>query len=74
MKWEVSLWNYHKIGLIVALFVFILLCPPILPYVQRNTRSWFFTALFYALVVWSFLFIMLHVYSSKNQHTMEDDL
>lgn len=74
MKWEVSFWNYHKIGLLLAIFIFILLSPPIFPYVQRNTASWFWMALFFSFVVWSFIFILLHTYSGRNKNSLSTEL
>ena len=73
MTWDMSLWNYHKLALLSALFVFILLCTPIFNYLQRNTRSQYWVALIIALLVWSYIFIMLHVYSSKNKYNRSSD-
>jgi len=73
MAWDMSLWNYHKLAIITSLFVLILLFPPIFPYIQKHTKSQRWTALVIALIIWSFIFIMLHVYSSKTKMTMSDD-
>ncbi len=73
MSWDMSLWNYHKLSLITAIFTFILLYPPVLLYIQRGTNSQIWTAIVIALLMWSFIFIMLHVYSSKNKHNHSSD-
>jgi len=73
MSWDMSLWNYHKLSLITGLFVFILLSPPVFFYIQNNTRSQLWTAFVIALIIWSFIFIMLHVYSTKNKHNQSND-
>lgn len=73
MTWDMSLWNYHKMALITSLFVFILLSPPIFTYIQRSTASQYWVALFISLIIWSFIFIMLHTYSSKNKFTRSYD-
>jgi len=75
MKWDMSLWNYHKLALLTSLFVFILLCPPVYTYFQRGTSSQLWLAFLIALLVWSFIFIMLHVYSGKSKFSQSvDDL
>ncbi len=68
-----SLWNYHKLSLITAIFTFILLYPSVLGYIQRGTNSQIWTAIVIALIMWSFIFIMLHVYSSKNRQNQSLD-
>jgi hypothetical protein len=73
MYWDMSLWNYHKLSLMTAIFIFILLYPPVLSYIQRGTNSAIWTAIVIALLMWSFIFIMLHFYSSKNKHTQSAD-
>jgi len=65
MQWQYSLYNYHKLALIVSILVFILLSPPIFKFFQRNTSSMFFVALIIALIVWSFTFIILHILTYK---------
>ncbi len=75
MTWDMSLWNYHKLALITSIFVFILLSPPVFMYIQRATMSQYWVAFFIALIIWSFIFIMLHAYSSKNRFNRSyDDL
>ena len=73
MTWDMSLWNYHKLALLTSLFIFILLSPPIFTYIQRGTNSQFWVAFVIALLMWSFVFIMLHVYSSKNKFNRSAD-
>jgi hypothetical protein len=73
MTWDMSLWNYHKLSLITGLFIFILLSPPIFNFIQRGTMNQYWTAFFIFLVMWSFMFIMLHVYSSKNKMNRSSD-
>lgn len=60
-------------GLLVALFVFILLSPPIITFIQKGTDSWFWFAFVNGLIVWSFVFIMLHTYAGQNNHNRADD-
>jgi hypothetical protein len=75
MSWDMSLWNFHKLALLTSLFTFILISPPIYTYIQRGTTSQYWLAFVIALLMWSFIFIMLHVYSSKNKfNRSEDDL
>ena len=73
MTWDMSLWNYHKLALLTAIFTFILLSAPVYSYLQKNTASQNWVALIVALLIWSFIFIMLHVYSSKNKFNRSAD-
>ena len=66
MKWQASLWNYHKIGLIVSLFTFIILIPPISTFIRVNTMNVYWFAFVIALLVWSFIFIILHILDGKR--------
>lgn len=72
MQWEVSLWNYHKLAILVSIWVFILLTPTVYNFLRRNTRNQFWLAFVIALLVWSFVFIILHVYSGTYSHTNGD--
>jgi uncharacterized membrane protein YhaH (DUF805 family) len=73
MTWDMSIWNYHKLALLSALFVFILLSPPVITFFQRSVKSQYWFAFVIALLIWSFIFIMLHVYSSKNKYNRSAD-
>jgi hypothetical protein len=52
--------------LIVSLFVFIILIPPISTFIRNNTVNVYWFAFVIALLVWSFIFIMLHVLDGKR--------
>lgn len=67
MQWTYSIYNFHKLALLVSLLVFILIYTPVFTFFQRNTSSRFFVALIIALIVWSFTFIILHSFSIKNR-------
>lgn len=73
MTWDMSIWNYHKLALLTSLFVFILLSPPVITFLHKSTQSQYWLAFIIALLVWSFIFIMLHVYSSKNKYNRSAD-
>ena len=73
MEWEVSIWNYHKLALIVSLWVFILVSPPVYKFLASNVRSQIWTSIVIALLVWSFVFIILHTFSGKNKITGSND-
>jgi hypothetical protein len=73
MTWDMSLWNYHKLALLSAIFIFILISPPIYPFLKNHTTSQYWVAFIIALIVWSFIFMMLHVYSSKNKFNRSSD-
>jgi hypothetical protein len=59
MQWEVSIWNYHKLALLTSLWVFILLSTPVYNFLRRNVCSQMWLAFVVALLVWSFVFIIL---------------
>jgi uncharacterized membrane-anchored protein YhcB (DUF1043 family) len=65
MDWQHSIWNYHKLALVVSLLIFILLSPPIFNFFKRSTTSMFWVAFVIALIVWSFVFLILHIYTDK---------
>ena len=67
MQWTYSIYNFHKLALLVSLLVFILIYTPVFTFFQRNTNSRFFVALVIALIVWSFTFLILHELSNKNK-------
>lgn len=74
MHWENSIWNYHKLGLIVAFFVFFLVSPPIYKFILKyNYNSWM-TAITIGILTWGFVFLILHGYTSKrdNNSVIED--
>ncbi len=73
MQWQVSIWNYHKLALLTSLWVFILLTPPIYGFISKSVKNQMWVAFVMALLVWSFVFIILHTYSGKNQFTNGDD-
>jgi hypothetical protein len=73
MEWEVSIWNYHKLALIVSLWVFILVSPPVYKFISSNMRTPIWTAIVIALLVWSFVFIILHTFSGKSKITGNND-
>ena len=73
MQWEVSIWNYHKLALLTSLWVFILLSTPVYNFLRRNVCSQMWLAFVVALLVWSFVFIILHIYSNKNKYTNGTD-
>ncbi len=73
MEWEVSIWNYHKLALIVSLWVFILVSPPVYKFLASNVRNQIWTAIVIALLVWSFVFIILHTFSGKSKITSGND-
>ncbi len=72
MEWQHSIWNYHKIALIISLFVFIMLSPPIFTFFRKSTNSMFWVALVIALITWSFIFIVLHIYMDKYKTNQVD--
>jgi hypothetical protein len=74
MFWENSIWNYHKLGLLVAFFVFFLVSPPIYRFISRyNYNSWM-VAITIGILTWGFVFLILHGYTSKrdNNSIVED--
>jgi hypothetical protein len=72
MRWESITWNYHKLGLVIALFVFILLIPPVYTFLQKSTVNGYWSAFVVALLVWSFVFIMLHIYTGRRNQQDND--
>jgi hypothetical protein len=73
MEWEVSIWNYHKLALIVSLWVFILVSPPVYKFLLVNSSSQIWVSIVIALLVWSFVFIILHTFSGKSKITGNDN-
>lgn len=73
MEWQVSLWNYHKLAIIVSLWVFILVSPPVYKFLYSNVTSQIWLAVVIALLVWSFVFIILHTFAGKNNYTKNAD-
>ena len=73
MEWEVSIWNYHKLALIVSLWVFILVSPPVYKFLLVNSSSQIWVSIVIALLVWSFVFIILHTFSGKSKITGNND-
>jgi len=68
MKWENSLWNYHKFALLVAFLVLFLVSPPILKFIYKYNYSGWWAAFTIAVLVWGFTFLMLHGYTSKRDN------
>lgn len=74
MFWENSVWNYHKLGLLVAFFVFFLVSPPVYKFILKyNYNSWM-AAITIGILTWGFVFLILHGYTSKrdNNSIVED--
>jgi len=67
MDWEHSIWNYHKIALIIGLLIFILLTPPFMKFFVSHTKNGYWVAFVIALIIWSFVFIILKIYGSVNK-------
>lgn len=65
MKWENSLWNFHKLGLIVAFFVFLLVSPPIYNFISRYNYNNWMVSITIGILTWGFVFLILHGYASK---------
>jgi O-antigen/teichoic acid export membrane protein len=68
MKWENSLWNYHKLGLIIAFFVFFLVSPPIYKFILRYNYSAWWAAFTIGILTWGFVFLILHGYTSRKDN------
>ncbi len=75
MYWQNSLWNYHKLGLFIAFFVFFLVSPPIYKFINRYNYSPWWAAFTIALLTWGFSFLMLHAFSTKrdNHEVIQSD-
>jgi hypothetical protein len=73
MYWENEIWNYHRIGIFVAVFVFILVSPPVLKLIDKYTYNGYWIAFVIALLVWSFTFLFLHIYTAKGANDIIDD-
>ena len=75
MKWENSLWNYHKLGILMAIFVFLLVSPPIYKFILKYNYSQWWAAITIAILVWGFTFLILHGYTSKraNNEVIQSD-
>jgi hypothetical protein len=65
MKWENSLWNYHKLGLIVAFFVFLLVSPPIYNFISKYNYNNWMVSITIGILTWGFVFLILHGYTNK---------
>lgn len=68
MFWQNSLWNYHKLGLIIAFIVFFLVSPPILKFIYRYNYSGWWAAFTIGILTWGFAFLILHGFSSKRDN------
>lgn len=68
MNWENSIWNYHKLGLIIAFFVFFLVCPPIWNFINRYNYSPWWAAVTVAILTWGFTFLIIHGYTNKKDN------
>jgi hypothetical protein len=73
MQWQTSIWNYHKLALIVSLWVFILVSPPVYRFLQSNVVNGIWLAFVIALLVWIFVFIILHTFSGKSKYNTSAD-
>jgi hypothetical protein len=73
MQWENSIWNYHKLALLTSIWVFILLSPPVFAFIRKSVTSQIWFALTVGMLVWIFVFIILHTYSSNNNLTKHSD-
>lgn len=73
MEWDTSIWNYHKLALIVGLWVFILVSPPVYRFLYSNVNSGMWLAFVIALLVWIFVFIILHTFSGKSKYSTSAD-
>jgi len=73
MQWQTSIWNYHKLALIVSLWVFILVSPPVYRFLQSNVTNGLWLAFVIAMLVWIFVFIILHTFSGKSKYSTSAD-
>jgi len=68
MNWENSIWNYHKLGLIIAFFVFFLVSPPIWTFINKYNYSPWWAAITVGILTWGFTFLVIHGYTNKKDN------